>query len=389
MKRTSRQRPLMTSLRTALFLASAAVALTGASSAGFVKVTPLVTNDQTAHSAQISDPNLVNAWGMSYGPTSPLWISDNGSGVSTLYHVDPVTNATTKVGLTVTIPGDGSVSGQAFNSGAASGAFNGDNFLFVNEDGTVSGWRGALGTTAETLQAGSTSNVYKGTALVTMGGHSYLFGANFGTGNVDVIKGDAGAPNLTGAFNDPTLPANYAPFDVQNLGGHIFVSYAEQTPGSKDEMDGLGLGLVDEYDTNGNLLARVGTGGTLDAPWGMAIAPTSFGPMAGDLLVGNFGDGTINIYNTSTDKYLGQLAGDAGGTPLSIDGLWGLIPGNGGAGGNPNDIYFSAGPDGESNGLFGALAAVPEPSTWAMMILGFGLIGFSLRSARSKSTGLV
>ncbi len=362
--------------RSTLFVAAAVAGLSVPASADFIRQTNLVTNDPVGHPAQITDPSLVNAWGMSYGSTSPLWVSDNGAGVATVYHVDPATNATTKLGLTVTIPGNGSVDGQAFNTGAGSGAFDGDSFLFVSEDGTVSGWRGSLGSTAETLQAGSPTDLYKGTTVVTMGGHTYMYIANFASGHIDVLKGDVGAPNLTGSFNDPSLPAGYAPFNVQVLGGHIFVTYGLQVPGSGDEAHGAGLGVVDEFDTNGNLIARVGTHGTLNAPWGLTIAPSSFGAMAGDLLVGNFGDGHINIFNIATDKYLGQLMG-RNGTPLTIDGLWGLVPGNGGAGGNPMDLYFSAGPNDESNGLFGALSFVPEPAS--IILLASGLLFFGLR----------
>src|SRR5262249_22290357 len=155
--------------------------------------------------------HLVNAWGVSFSATSAFWVSDNGTGLSTLYTINSVTNTPSKVGLEVTIPGDGSVTGQVFNSGGA-GAFNGDNFLFVSEDGTISGWRGALGTNAEILQSPDAANVYKGAALDTTGGHSYLLSANFGTGNIDVRKGDAAAPALAGNFTDPGIPGGFAPF---------------------------------------------------------------------------------------------------------------------------------------------------------------------------------
>ena len=156
-----------TAARLCLMLAAAAPLALPAAAAHATAFTllPLVTNDQTAHPASLLDPSLVNAWGISYSPTSPFWVSDNGTGVSTLYNVNPATNAVAKQALTVTIPGAGSVTGQAFNTGAASGAFNGDNFLFAAEDGTIAGWRGALGSNAETLQLGSAANVYKGAAL--------------------------------------------------------------------------------------------------------------------------------------------------------------------------------------------------------------------------------
>jgi len=166
-------------------------------------VTNLVTDDQSVNAAKINDPSLVNAWGMSHSAGSPFWVSDNGTGVATLYAVNPTTGIPVKQGLTVTIPGDGSVTGQAF-AGSLAGNFNADTFLFVSEDGTVSGWRSALVTTAETLVAGSSANSYKGAALATISGNSYLYAANFLTGKVDVLKGNAGAPSLTGTFLDPS-----------------------------------------------------------------------------------------------------------------------------------------------------------------------------------------
>ena len=194
--------------------------------ASLFTVTNLVTDDQTVNSAKITDPSLVNAWGVSRSAGSPFWVSDNGTGVATLYAVSPTTGIPVKQGLTVTIPGDGSVTGQAF-AGSLAGNFNADTFLFVSEDGTISGWRNALGTAAETLQPGSPTNSYKGAALATIAGNSYLYAANFLTGKVDVLKGSAGAPNLAGTFTDPTLPSGFAPFNVENLGGRIYVTYAK------------------------------------------------------------------------------------------------------------------------------------------------------------------
>ncbi len=190
-------------------------------------VTNLVTDDQGVNTAKLTDPSLVNSWGIAASGSSPFWIGDNGSGVSTLYSVNPLTDAVTKVGLTVSIPGDGSVTGVTFNT-AGGANFNGDSFLFVNEDGTISGWRGALGTMAEILQAGATANVYKGTALATVGGNTYLYAANFRAGDIDVVKGNVSAPNLTGSFTDPGIPAGYAPFDIKLLNGDLFVTYALQ-----------------------------------------------------------------------------------------------------------------------------------------------------------------
>jgi len=331
-----------------------------------------VTDDQSAHAAQITDPGLVNAWGISFGPSSPFWVSANGSGTSTIYAVNPTTQVTAKQGLTVSIPGNGSVTGQVFNSNPA--AFNGDNFLFVSEDGTVSGWRGALGTTAETLATASSANVYKGSAFATISGNSYLYAANFRAATIDVFKGTAAAPALAGSFTDPNLPAGYAPFNVQNLNGTLYVTFAVQDATKHDEVAGAGQGIVDSFDLQGNLLGRVATGGKLNAPWGIAIAPSSFGAMAGDLLVGNFGDGRITAFDASTHAVVGQILG-ADGQPLSIDGLWALSAGNDGSGGSSHLLYFSAGPDEESHGLFGVLTPVPEPSSYVLLIAGLGMVG--------------
>ncbi len=364
-------------LATAVALAAAPLA----SHALEASVTNLVTDNQAANPATITDPGLVNAWGISSSPTSPVWVSSNGGGTSTLYSINPVTQATTKVPLTVAIPGDGSVTGQVFNSGG-SGQFNGDSFLFVSEDGTVSGWRGSLGTTAETLA--SVNAIYKGAAYATVGGNGYLYAADFGRGSIDVFKGNAGAANLAGSFTDASLPAGYAPFNMQTLDGSLFVTYAMRDGNSTDETDGAGLGYVDRYDLQGNLLGRVASGGWLNAPWGLAIAPSSFGSLAGSLLVGNFGDGRINAYNLATDSFMGQIDG-ADGQALSIDGLWALGVGNGGSGGSAADLYFTAGPSDESHGVFGVVTTIPEPRTSMLFVAGLLALGWGASRRRERA----
>jgi len=364
-------------------VAAVAVAAPGTAAAQ-LSVGNLVTDDPTVHAAQITDPGLVNAWGLSYGPSSPFWVSSNGTGEAQLYAVNPATQATTKQGLTVSIPGDGTVTGQVFNSNAGA-AFGGDLFMFVSEDGTISGWRGALGTTAETLVSGSSANVYKGAAFGTIGSNSYLYAANFRAGTIDVEKGSGAAPALSGTFADPNLPAGFAPFNVQNLGGTLYVTYAQQDATKHDEVAGAGLGLVDSYDLQGHLIARVATAGTLNAPWGLAIAPGSFGAMAGALLVGNFGDGRINAYNAATHAFLGQVQ-DAGGGPLEIDGLWAISPGNGGNGGSDSLLYFTAGPDDESHGILGVLTPTPEPSVTVLLVVGLSGLMLGTRR-RAFATG--
>ena len=356
-----------TSLRRWITALAAALTLAAASGPrrvqadGFTAIN-LVTDDPAANPGVLTDAKLKNAWGISSGATSPFWVSAEGSGISVLYSINPTTNAPTKVGLEVAIRGDGSVTGQVSNP--VSGAFNGDVFLFVSLDGTISGWRGTLGTTAEVLQVASAANIYTGAAFADIGGHGYLYAANFATGAIDVLKGDAAAPNLAGRFVDPILPAGYRPYNIQRLGDRIFVTYALGSGG--DVVPGAGNGFVSAFDLQGVFLGRVGSGGALNSPWGLAIAPASLGAFAGDLLVGNSGDGRINVFDSTSFAFLGQLSG-ANGQPLVIDGLRGLMVGNGAAGGSSLDLYYSAGPGGGVHGTFGVLASVPEPSSLALL----------------------
>jgi len=356
-------------------LATVAVAVTPLAAGPIGFNTTLLASDQPGV-AQFTDPGLINPWGIAASATSPMWLGVNGNGTSEIYN-----GAGVKQGLVVTIPptGSGTPTGVVFNGVGA--AFNGDSFLFVSEDGTISGWRGALGTTAETLLAGSSANVYKGVTLGSTGGSEFAYAANFRTGNVDAIRG-SGSAVLTGNFIDPNLPAGYAPFDIQNLGGVLYVTYAVQDAAKHDDVPGPGNGIVDKFDLNGNFLGRLVTGGNLDSPWGLALAPVGFGDVAGDLLVGNFGDGKINAYNPTTGAFVETL-GDANGNPIVIDGLWGLDFGNGNATAPVTNLYFTAGPNGEADGLFGDLSTVPEPGTWAL--IGVGLSGIVLWKLRRKT----
>jgi uncharacterized protein (TIGR03118 family) len=333
-------------------------------------VTNLITNDQTANPAQIQDSNLANPWGVSFGPTTPLWVSNNDPGVASLYSI----NANDKVSIVqapifpVIIQGGG-VTGQDFNTGASANAFNGDAFLFVTTGGAVEGWRPALGNTAEVLVPGSSANSYTGSTLVTVNDNTYLLAANNKTGNIDVFKGTAGQPSLPGSFKDTGLPAGYVPYNVQVLNGIVYVTYFNSASPKS--------GIVDAFSTSGTFMARIGTGGSLNQPWGLAIAPTSFGPTAGDLLVGNKGSGEINVFNLANDSPAGMLNG-RNGSPIVIQDLWALTVGNDHGAGSSQEIYFTAGVNGYANGLFGAIQ-VPEPSTAVLGLIALGLVATGMR----------
>jgi uncharacterized protein (TIGR03118 family) len=229
----------------------------------------------------------------------------------------------------------------------------------------------------------SKNAVYKGLAIDDAGGS--LFATNFRFNQVEMYNSSWG---LVKTFTDPTLPPGYAPFGIRELNGELFVTFALQDPAMHDDVGGPGHGFVDVFNLSGGGMTRLISGGKLDSPWGLAIAPSSFGSFGGDLLVGNFGDGMINAYDPNTGAFIGTLDG-TNGMPLTIDGLWGLTFGNGSAGGGSlNALYFSSGPTGEKDGLFGALTAVPEPSTWAMLLLGFGVLGFAGCRASRKSADL-
>jgi uncharacterized protein (TIGR03118 family) len=234
-------------------------------------------------------------------------------------------------------------------------------FIFATEDGTISGWNPAVNSLRSVLAAdnskGGAGAVYKGLALADTASGPRLYAANFRSGTVDVFDQNF---KPVSSFTDPSVPQGYAPFNVQVLNGNLYVTFAQQDAAKHDDVSGAGHGFVDEFDLNGRLLQRVASGGPLDSPWGLAIAPASFGTFANDLLVGNFGDGTINAFNPKTDQFLGKLP-DTTGAPLVIGDLWSLTPGNGDAGGDPNTLYCTAGVRFEVHGLFGTLSPAPAP----------------------------
>ena len=384
-------RTFMTSCGAVLMISSAgaglwATSVIPASADSRFLQTNLVSNG--AIPALITDPNLVNAWGISESPKSPFWISDNGAGVSTLYSV-PATGGppVSKVNLTVTIPPTSGATvsaptGQVFNGGVG---FGGALFLFDSEDGVISGWSG--GTSAVKDVDKGAAAVYKGLAISNPGAaNAVLYATNFRAGTIDAFN-NTFAPTLTGDFVDPNLPAGYAPFNDKVIDGELYVTYALQDAAKHDDQAGPGHGFVDIFNLDGSFDKRLISQGNLNSPWGMAIAPSGFGSFGGDLLVGNFGNGMINAYDPTTGAFEGVLDG-ANGNPLVIDGLWGLTFGNGAAGGSLNTLYFTAGPNGESNGLFGSLSAVPETSTWVMSLLGFGGLGLAAMQRRRAAVTL-
>jgi uncharacterized protein (TIGR03118 family) len=317
------------------------------------------------NSASHTDPKLVNPWGIADSSTSPFWLSDNGTGVSTLYN-----GSGTPSSLVVTIPtppGDANAAaptGIVFNSTTdfvvSSGGKTGVSaFVFATEDGTISGWSPKVDGTHAILAVdnSSTSAVYKGLALASSTSGNRLYATNFRSGTVDVFDANFKPVALSsGAFHDSHIPAGFAPFGITNLGGDLLVTFAKQDGAKHDDVPGKGNGFVDLFDPNGNLIARVAKRGTLNSPWGLVVAPSSFGTFAGDLLVGDFGDGRINAYHLvgNTAKFVGQVTKPSG-KPLHIDGLWGLEFGNGAMAGSTNTLFFTAGPDGEQHGLFGSL----------------------------------
>ncbi len=330
-----------------------------------------------------TDPNLRNSWGVSFAPTSPFWISNQASGTSTLY-----TGTGNPVSLVVTIPPGGPPSGptgQVFNTtltsttpGFALSNGNPGIFIFDTLNGTIDGWNPAAGTTA--LQAASTPGaIYTGLALASVGSSSYLYAAD-STGSIRVFDSTFTPVTLSGNFTDPSAIAGYVPFNIELIGSNLYVTYAKLSAA------GIGLpgGYVDVFTTSGTFVKRLATGGSLYAPWGMAIAPPGFGTFGGNLLVGNFGNGEILRYDPSTGAYLGTLNA-ANGTPFVNDFLWSLEFRTAGPGINPNALYFTAGINHQTDGLFGEIAFTPEPETTIPLILGILSFAFWKRHrARGK-----
>jgi uncharacterized protein (TIGR03118 family) len=333
---------------------------------------------------------LQNSWGVAFTPNaSPFWIADNATGCSTLYDGTGVPQPSPPLRVKIPLPG-GKIPGSAcmhvnpstppsVTPAAPTGlVFNptttflvpGTNlpatFIFDTEDGTISAWTGGLNPRDQAVLAvdKSPGAVYKGLAFGTNAQGIFLFATNFRAGTIDAFapNGSNGFRATTpqevpGNLTDSGIPDGFAPFGIQNIGGVLFVTYAEQNAQKHDDVPGQGHGFVDMFDTDGNLLKRFVSRGQLNSPWGVARASFTFGDFSGDILVGNFGDGTINAYDPATGNFRGTVR-DVNNKPLFIDGLWTLTLG-GGQNSNPNTLYFTAGPNGETDGLFGTITPIP------------------------------
>jgi uncharacterized protein (TIGR03118 family) len=343
---------------------------------GFYQQTNLVS-DLPNVGAKFQDPNLVNPWGLSHGPTTPWWVSDNGAGVSTLYNgqgqafppgsplvvtIPPPTGspAGTKAAPTGNVfnPTSGFVVSENGISGASL-------FIFATEDGTISGWNRNVDVTHAILEVDRSTvglgAVYKGLAIASNASGSFIYATNFRFGTVEMFDSSF---TLVRSFTDSKLANTcplpnqcYAPFGIQNIGGKLFVTFALQNAEKHDDVSGPAHGFVDVFDTSGNLIQRLVLHGRLNSPWGLTQAPADFGLFSNALLVGNFGNGRINAFDLNTGEFLGQLR-DQANKPITIDGLWALGFGNDANAGLHNELFFTAGINGEADGLFGKITFV-------------------------------
>jgi uncharacterized protein (TIGR03118 family) len=323
--------------------------------------------------ATVTDPNLVNPWGMSFAATSPFWVSDNGPSLATTYTGTPTVNS-----LVVSVPG--SPTGQVNNSNTSAfllsnGNNQAANFIFATQSGTILGWNGGSGTSAVTQYTDPAAS-YTGLAIGTSGSNSYLYAANMG-GTVDVLDSSFHPTTLAGHFTDPSLPAGYVPYNIQAMGSQLYVTYVRYNAGG----DEIPSGIVDIYTTNGTFVSRFSSSSALDAPWGITRAPNAFGAFGGDILIGNFLNGEINAFDPVTGAFVGTLDGPDG-KPIADPGLWALDFRTGGAGNNPDALYFTAGINDEADGLFGEITETPEPPS--LILAGLGIFALALSGVRAR-----
>lgn len=314
--------------------------------------------------ALIQDTNLVNPWGIAINPAAgAFWVSNNGTGTSTLYLGDVNGSAFQQVPLVVAIP-DAVPTGVVFNSTTDFLITNGTDtspalFIFVSEAGTVSAWNTNVPLNSPAIVGATvTGAIFKAVTIGSNATGNFLYAADFHNHQIDVFDAGFNLVTLTGSFTDPAIPPEYAPFNIQNINGSLYVTYALADAASEDEVAGKKLGFVSVYDTDGNLVKHLIEHGKLNAPWGLALAPADFGPLSNALLVGNFGNGQINGYDPSTGAFIGKLKTKPG--KKALEGLWAISFGNGVSAGDLNTLYFTAGPEDETHGRFGSIR-FPQP----------------------------
>jgi len=366
------KQPLKKILTTAACAAGLATAPLGgayASGPGYVQ-NNLISNDTSKHPAAHEDRTLLNPWGIAFFPGGPFWINDNNFGVSALYNGDGTGAGGADPAPAVTIPPPkGGTSAAAPTGIVANTSFSFTlhdgspaAFIFATEDGTISGWDGADGipgtaelkvdNSTEKCGNGATGAVYKGLASGANTAGVFLYATNFRCATVDVFDGNFKRARLGGNFRDSYIPNGFAPFGIANISGNVVVTYAKQNAAKHDDVAGPGNGFVDIFDTNGHLVERFASRGPLNSPWGIVQTPFNFGQFSNDLLIGNFGNGWINAFRTNR-SFHGTLT-DPSNNPIAIDGLWSLIFG-GASHSSPSTMYFTSGPDGETDGLVGTL----------------------------------
>ena len=335
-----------------LGLGSCKSTTTAVTTSSAYKETVLVS-DTVGFGAAHVDPTFKNGWGISVGSTGNFWLSSNHGGVTNIYSDSGATKL-----APIKIPSRngtdaGSPTGVVFNS---TSDFNGYLFIYSSEDGIISGWKGSSGATAAKLATDASADaVYKGMAMASNGTSNNLYVTDFKEGKIVVYDKNFAPVAMT--FTEtgtPAIPAGFSPFGIQNVGGMLYVTYAKNKPApdNGDDLSGIGNGYVSVFKPDGTFVKRFASGGTLNSPWGITTAPATFGDYKGAILVSNFGDGTINGYDATSGNYIGQLK-DASGNAIHIDGLWGIaftVAPN-----DPDALYFTAGPAGETHGLFGYL----------------------------------
>ncbi|HEY7164142.1 MAG TPA: TIGR03118 family protein [Candidatus Binatia bacterium] len=351
------------------------LALLAARSAGATSFTQTNLVSDIPGLAALTDPDLKNPWGVSFSATSPLWTSNQGTSTANLFNIKGLT--VTQNALEVTIPktaaGTQGPTGQVNNNTSAF-LVNGTpaSFIFASLNGTISAWNQSAGTTAQ-IKATTPGATYTGLAIANTASGPFLYAANGGQNRIDVFDGsftNVTSTSFAGKFVDPNIPAGFVPFNVENIGGKIYITYAPAgRPAQTSAIEGQGF--VSVFDTSGNFAQQLISGSKLASPWGMTLAPASFDGFAGDLLVGNFSYavGEINAFDPTTGSFLGTLLSNP-----NFQGLWALTFGNGGNGGDPNILYFTTGLNAETDGLLAAVTAVAEPNTGFLVAVGVVLI---------------